>query len=450
MAGGRGRNLCSRCALWQLLCLAAVVLSCQATDEWQPEQIHISYGEEPSQMVVTWSTSEPVGSEVYYGRRRPDTRAVGAASRFVDGGELRRAQYVHRATLTGLQPNTTYVYQVGSDAGWSELFFFTSMAAGVDWSPRLAVYGDMGSENAQSLPRLQRDVQQGLYDAVLHVGDFAYDMDSDNAQVGDEFMRQLQPIAGYLPYMTCPGNHEQRYNFSNYKNRFTMPRDGDNMFYSFDMGPVHFVSVSSEYYYYLNYGLKMAGNQYRWLQRDLAEANRPESRALRPWLVVFGHRPMYCSDNDTDDCTKQFDAMRVGIPVLHLYGMEELLMEYGVDLAIWAHEHSYERLWPVYNETVYNGTAADPYRNPGAPVHIVTGSAGCKERVDPFNATVPAWSAFRSSDYGYTRLTFHNGSHVHLQQVSDDKDGAIIDDFWIRKDTHKAYGDLRQTRAGYL
>ncbi|KAF0310723.1 Acid phosphatase type 7 [Amphibalanus amphitrite] len=57
------------------------------------------------------------------------------------------------------------------------------------------------------------------------------------------------------------------------------------------------------------------------------------------------------------------------------YGMEELLMKYGVDLAIWAHEHSYERLWPVYNETVYNGTAADPYRNPGAPVHIVTGSA---------------------------------------------------------------------------
>ena len=58
--------------------------------------------------------------------------------------------------------------------------------------------------------RLQREVQQGLYDAVLHVGDFAYDMDSDNAEVGDAFMRQLQPIAGYLPYMTCPGNHEQR------------------------------------------------------------------------------------------------------------------------------------------------------------------------------------------------------------------------------------------------
>jgi hypothetical protein len=28
--------------------------------------------------------------------------------------------------------------------------------------------------------------------------------------VGDEFMRQIEPIAAYLPYMTCPGNHEQK------------------------------------------------------------------------------------------------------------------------------------------------------------------------------------------------------------------------------------------------
>lgn len=31
----------------------------------------------------------------------------------------------------------------------------------------------------------------------------------DQAQVGDDFMNQIQPIAAYLPYMTCPGNHEQ-------------------------------------------------------------------------------------------------------------------------------------------------------------------------------------------------------------------------------------------------
>jgi len=50
-------------------------------------------------------------------------------------------------------------------------------------------------------------------------------------------------------------------------------------------------------------------------------------------------------------------------------------MEYGVDLSIWAHEHSYERMYPMYDHKVYNGTESDPYRNPKAVVHVTTGSA---------------------------------------------------------------------------
>lgn len=38
----------------------------------------------------------------------------------------------------------------------------------------------MGNENAQSLARLQEDTQRGMYDAILHIGDFAYDMNSVN------------------------------------------------------------------------------------------------------------------------------------------------------------------------------------------------------------------------------------------------------------------------------
>lgn len=50
------------------------------------------------------------------------------------------------------------------------------MKSGQDWSPRFAVFGDMGNVNAQSLARLQEETLQGMYDAILHVGDFAYDM----------------------------------------------------------------------------------------------------------------------------------------------------------------------------------------------------------------------------------------------------------------------------------
>ncbi|ROT76163.1 Iron/zinc purple acid phosphatase-like protein [Penaeus vannamei] len=130
---------------------------------------------------------------------------------------------------------------------------------------------DMGAVNAQSLPRLQEEVQRGMYDAVIHVGDFAYNMDSDNARVGDEFMRQIQPIAAYVPYLTCPGNHEQMYNFSNYRARFSMPNheDTENLFFSWNMGPVHFIAVNTEAYYFLEYGLKPLSRQYDWLIKDL-------------------------------------------------------------------------------------------------------------------------------------------------------------------------------------
>ena len=67
-----------------------------------------SAAEDPSQMLVTWSTGENVGSEVYYGEKRPETRALGNATRFVDGGVLKRPQYIHRATMASLKPNTTY------------------------------------------------------------------------------------------------------------------------------------------------------------------------------------------------------------------------------------------------------------------------------------------------------------------------------------------------------
>ncbi len=47
----------------------------------------------------------------------------------------------------------------------------------VDFVPvRFAVYGDLGNENPQSLARLQEETQKGQLDAILHVGDFAYDM----------------------------------------------------------------------------------------------------------------------------------------------------------------------------------------------------------------------------------------------------------------------------------
>lgn len=44
---------------------------------------------------------------------------------------------------------------------------------------------------------------------------------------------------------------------------------------------------------------------------------------------------MYCSNANTDDCTKRESRVR--------RGLEDLFHSFGVDLILEAHEHSYER-----------------------------------------------------------------------------------------------------------
>lgn len=422
------------------LCSCVFVPSVFSSLMVQPEQIHISYGSDPSEMMITWVTLSPTNiSTVEYGLSKMNMWKTGNVTKFVDGGVESRVLYIHRVLLTDLTPGSQYIYHCGSIDGWSALYWFTAMKSGSNWSPRFAVYGDLGNINAQSMPRLQEEIQRGVYDAVLHVGDFAYDMDTDDARVGDEFMRQIEPVAAYVPYMTCVGNHENKYNFSNYVNRFSMLNEEGNMnnhFYSFNIGPAHIIAFSTEFYFFYEYGWTQIVRQYKWLENDLKKANLPENRAERPWIITMGHRPMYCSTDDGDDCTHKESIIRKGIPIFKAFGLEDLFYKYGVDLELWAHEHVYERFFPVYDRKVYNGSYEFPYTNPKAPVHIITGSAGCQEKHDAFVPNPPEWSALRNADYGYTRLAILNNTHLYIEQVSDDKGGAVVDKMMFIKEKH--------------
>lgn len=406
---------------------------------YQPRHIHISLGVNSSSFLVTWSTiNQTQESIVLIGKEKFTDQFIGSSKEFVDGGDLHSTQFIHTVLVNNVEPNSFLIYSVGSGEGWSPEYRLKTPQIGSTWSPTIALFGDMGNENAVSLPYLQKGALENRFDMAIHVGDFAYDMYEDNGLRGDVFMEQIESIASLIPYMTCPGNHEYHYNFSNYKARFKMPGDDGQMFYTFTFGPVRFFSVSTEYYYYyLEDG--MVNTQYVWLKTQLQKANSPEERSKYPWIVVFGHRPMYCTNTDHDDCTRHETKTRVGFPPLFNLGMEDLLYDHGVDLAVWAHEHNYERLLPIYNRQMMPGdNPAEPYTNPGATVHITSGSAGCREKHDGFIPNPPAWSDFRSLDYGYTILKVVNTTHLHIEQMSVDKN-KIIDQFWLIKHHHKSF-----------
>jgi hypothetical protein len=160
--------------------------------------------------------------------------------------------------LTGLQANTAYTYAVGSpSSGWSSPFSITNQPA--DRSPVFAVYADFGFGNDESLAALIKDSDAGGFDYVIHAGDHAYDLDSSNSVVGNDFMNSIQPYAARRPYMAVPGNHEAYGtqgggNFTQFAARYAATAkyagaasgSNTNLWYSFETPLIHWIGFTGE------------------------------------------------------------------------------------------------------------------------------------------------------------------------------------------------------------
>jgi len=256
-------------------------------------------------------------------------------------------------------------------------------------------------------------------------------------QYGNAFLNSIAPVASRVQYQVIPGNHEAADDFASYRARFWMHGGTDSIYHSFSLGNVHVAMISSEVYFYVGaHSMAMLPEQFAWLEKDLASVDR----SVHPWTVLMLHRPFYCDKNDdNDDCHHATSLVRDGI--LGKYAMEPLLMKYGVDIVVGAHEHAYSRTYPMYsfnssikgvtNET--DGTTV--YANPRMPVHIISGAAGCPENQDPWQPAQAAWDAARFNVYGYGYMSFPNASTATWSFVNDTT-GTIVDSVVFKQDSH--------------
>ncbi|XP_033755251.1 acid phosphatase type 7-like [Pecten maximus] len=380
-------------------------------------------------MKVTWSTNDDVICHVEYWTTNEERMRTEATQSELLKDNWRAMKYIHMAEMLGLLPQQSYKYKLICTNETSEEWTFTTQPRTHDRPVKVIVYGDMGYGYSQkTIDVLETEVMSEYYDAIWHIGDFAYDLEAQGGWIGDRFMELIQPVAARIPYMTSPGNHELKNNLHHYRTRFSMPGVDwpmplDRLWYSYNVGPVHFISFSSEVYFMHN--SEYICMQFYWLLDDLTKAN--QNRDKQPWIVAMAHRPMYCSNDDVDDCTGGIFGYRVK------HGLEDLFYAQGVDLILQAHEHSYERLWPVYKDRV----VAKDYNHPQAPVHIISGASGSSEGTNPMGDREP-WSAFASAEgslNSFGRIHVYNSSHLYFEQVKV-KDGQPLDSVWIVQSLH--------------
>jgi hypothetical protein len=227
-----------------------------------------------------------------------------------------------------------------------------------------------------------------------------------------------------------------------------------NFYYSFNYGPVHFLVYSSEH----DFGV--GTEQHDFIKADLKQASDPVNRQKQPWIVMWSHRPLYCSDETTWEgrCINEAAEYRERI--------EAMINEAHVDLHLSGHNHQYERSWPVtgcakgytsgcdvQNPESSPATISQAcYVNPKHTVHIVNGAAGDIEGTDPtwVAQTKVPFRATHDKDLhtGYARVTanstvlswefVYSGSRaIPGTNSSDGVDaGKVADFFSITKDAN--------------
>jgi hypothetical protein len=191
----------------------------------------------------------------------------------------------------------------------------------------------------------------------------------------------------------------------------------DAMQYSINYKSLHLISFDTEVFF--EGSEDQALTSLHWLEQDLIKATR--ARSERPWIVVIGHRPLYCSILSNLDCTDYAEKLRFGYD--KQLGLETLFTKYHVDLYLCGHKHNYERTFPVRNNTLLT----ESYHNPPSFFQVITGNAGNYEGPDPFDTTtdpLPAWLSHRFQGYGFTSIEI-TPQHLSLHHYQTNMDGTL-------------------------
>lgn len=355
----------------------------------------------PNQAVVCWVSHEAEPVPVRWLDKETRSQATPAPALDYHPVELaefpalsEEPRYLHSVTLDGIQKHSEVEYTVDFPSKPYKNKFATLPSPGE--RVRLIAYADSETEPESTgkpakWPTVAEPGRRYLVDqttgyranletivkrtptAVLIAGDL---VESGGEQRDwDEFWRHKETVAGAIPFLTAPGNHEyyagpkdhggyateaSRAAIAKYRTYFPKP------YYSKELGKVTLISLDSNDSLPhkspadSNHYLEAAGDfapsfhpeseQVRWLEKELAEAQK-KGQFL---VVMFHHCPYSSGVHGFPPGEGENLDPQSGQP---LRALTPLFLKYGVDLLLTGHDEMMERSRVTGTEIAPDGTS---------------------------------------------------------------------------------------------
>jgi len=201
---------------------------------------------------------------------------------------------------------------------------------------RFVVMGDSRSQT-NIFSEIMKRVNEINPDIIISMGDLV-ENGGNKEQWKTQFFDISEAVINHIPFISTLGDHEGSRDEGRLFAQYFFPKkDYKKLWFSFDLGNAHFVS--------LDYRYPKNKEMIDWFKKDMEASNAK-------WKFVFMHRPCY---NLGGHCS--------------MWGREiwpALFRKYNVDIVFSGHSHIYERFLPV-RPSDSNGWAV---------TYITTGGAG--------------------------------------------------------------------------
>ena len=282
-----------------------------------------------------------------------------------------------------------------------------------------AAAGDWGCKAAAQ--RTADLIKSRNPDVVLGLGDFSYEKDTGCwFKIMSPLISKTRIVIGEHDFDTKNNSRLQVY-----VNRFNL----SDPYYSFNYGNVHFLALSS-LIPFNNQTLpyKLLRDEFRqkeFVSNDLYDASQNKSIN---WIIVYLYKPMYTSPSQHPS---QGSLREIYHPLFDYY---------GVDLILQAHNHNYQRSYPIrFNQTnssapIITDKNASVYVVPKGSIFMVVGTGGAH----PYNLLGKApYIVNQFQGFGFLNIDIVNNGTKLVGTFYDDRDGKMRDQFTIIKDNSK-------------